>query len=423
MNPVFRHGYGLAHAGKLSLWVCSELLFAFFLTEVCKLTPGQMALCLGLSMLLNAASDILFGVMFADAMKRLRGIGAFQLLGAGGCALSFCLFSLTPYLAPEFRPLFALATVTAFRVWYSAYDQPQNILIPLLTSNDNARVSFVTLRFIYGGLARLMIAALFTPVFLAQQADNGAGPFFILACLLGVFSIGSAGLLNWMLGRPSVLSAENPQLKGKIRPSSPDLAWPAWRLFVLVLIASGIIAVWLKLEPYYARFVLTSHAEATAVITSVVVGSTLSQFFWRYLGTKVSLNDLLRLALITQILVGVAFFLVARLGLAGALLGGMGFGLAQGGIGVGLWGLMGTVANHLEAKIPSSWVAGGFSALSKIGHALSFYLAGLILSAQNYRAANAQIYALEVGMLVSVVAGSLLMLVLAHPVLMRNKSL
>ncbi len=423
MDPVFKHGYGVAHAGKLSLWVCSELLFAFFLTEVCKLTPGQMAVCLGVSMLLNAASDIVFGVVFSKDMKRLSSVGGFQLLGAGGCAVSLCLFSLTPYLDLDIRPLFALATVTAFRIWYSVYDQPQNILIPLLTNNDPERVSFVTLRFIYGGGARLMIAALFTPVFLPNPADNGARPFFILICLLGVFSIGSAGLLTWLLGRTTGLSAEKHLRNGNIRVRDPGLSWPAWRLFVLVLIASGVIGVWLKLEPYYARFVLTSHVEATAVMTSVVVGSTLSQFIWQHVGAKMSLNELLRLALIVQILAGIAFFFVARLGLAGALLGGMGVGLAQGGIGVGLWGLMGAVANHLEPRIAPSWVAGGFSALSKTGHALSFYLAGLILSAGNYRNPTSQVYALELGMVVSVLTGSLLMLLLIWPGLRRSRSL
>lgn len=50
--------YGSAHLGKSLFWYASELLFAFYLTELVGLPASRMGLVLAIGLLVSAAIDL-----------------------------------------------------------------------------------------------------------------------------------------------------------------------------------------------------------------------------------------------------------------------------------------------------------------------------------------------------------------------------
>jgi len=121
--------YGVAHGGKSLFWHASELLFGYFLTEICALSPQQMGLILSGSMLLSALVDVLTGRYLACSVTTTGRAAEVQWLGALASCLAFAVFGVSSLAPLNYRFAFALVSMIAFRLAYAFLDNPQNAML------------------------------------------------------------------------------------------------------------------------------------------------------------------------------------------------------------------------------------------------------------------------------------------------------
>ncbi|PTT45225.1 hypothetical protein DBR33_09280, partial [Stenotrophomonas sp. HMWF022] len=110
--------YLCAHFAKSQLWHTSGLLFAFFLTETCGLTPRAMGWVLGLTLFLNGLADLALGAKLDGRIADAAAAARLQARAAPAVAACFLLFAITPLMPTGCRVIWALTTLSGFRLIY-----------------------------------------------------------------------------------------------------------------------------------------------------------------------------------------------------------------------------------------------------------------------------------------------------------------
>lgn len=105
--------YLCAHFSKSQLWHTSGLLFAFFLTEACGLTPQAMGWVLGLTLFLNGLADLALGTKLDGRIADAATAATLQARAAPAVAACFLLFAITPLIPADWRVIWALVTLRA----------------------------------------------------------------------------------------------------------------------------------------------------------------------------------------------------------------------------------------------------------------------------------------------------------------------
>ncbi len=95
--------YLCAHFAKSQLWHTSGLLFGFFLTEACGLTPLAMGWVLGLTLCVNGLADLALGTKLDGRIVDAATAGRWQARAAPAVAACFLLFALTPVVPSDWR--------------------------------------------------------------------------------------------------------------------------------------------------------------------------------------------------------------------------------------------------------------------------------------------------------------------------------
>ena len=375
--------YGLAHGGKSLFWHSSELLFAFFLTEACGLSPRQMGLVLGASLAVSAGTDLAVGFVLGRRVQDARAAGVYQLTGMLLSAAAFWAFTLTA-TAPQgaIRLALALVALIAFRASYSLVDVPQNALLGLATRSDGERAVLSSVRYVFGGLANIIVAMAFAPMFQMKAGRSHPETFIIFAILIGLAAtISAAGLwarLRWGEHIEAVLDPSDPHRRPALNKARLG---PVLSIMFLITAATSIFS---RLEPYFAAYGLGPALQGGAILTCVALGSVASQPFWALLARSTSLGATFACAC-TALVVGSAAFdgLVLR-GVALGALGAALYGCGSGGVLMSLWAL---AASGAGARATISF--GALTCVSKLALALSAFLAGELLNGGAYRSAIA----------------------------------
>ncbi|EJL36450.1 hypothetical protein PMI01_00995, partial [Caulobacter sp. AP07] len=292
---AFVVAYGASHAGKSLLWYASELLFAYFLTEACGLPPRQMGLILGASLLLNALADLVGGLSLDRWVRTPGDAGRLQALGAilsAGMFVAFGLAGLVP--APD-RFAFALTTIILFRLTYAAMDLPQNALLALATADDGARARLASVRYVFAGVASIVVAGAFAPFL--QKASDAVAPaaFALFSTGLAACAAASAVFLWRRLSRDRpprlTTAASSAAATRRDEPVAPR----RWPLFLIMFAISASLSIFGRLEPYFVTYGLTSPLDGGALLVCGAVGALASQPFWSWRAQRRSLISTLRI--------------------------------------------------------------------------------------------------------------------------------
>ncbi|OYX17157.1 MAG: hypothetical protein B7Z07_00560 [Sphingomonadales bacterium 32-67-7] len=144
---------GLAHLGKSLFWYTSELLFAYFLTELVGLSVSKMGIVLATGFLISAVIDLAVGFGLGNRLTTASSAGRLQFVGALFCSASLVAVFLGAWIPMEFRFGYAIATGIAFRLGFAAYDIPQNALMALATADPHSRLRIASARIWFSGAA------------------------------------------------------------------------------------------------------------------------------------------------------------------------------------------------------------------------------------------------------------------------------
>lgn len=377
--------YGSAHLGKSLFWYASELLFAFYLTELVGLPASQMGMVLAIGLLFSAAIDLIVARVLDRRMMTAAGAAALQFKGSILCAITFVSIFLGFWIQPDLRFAYALATGLAFRSAYAVYDLPQNALMALATSDPASRNRVAATRIWFSGIATLIVAGAVGPL-IAGRDEATAWLYFGLAVCIAVPAILSAGLLARVVRGTGAATPADVSGASRRRLAPSPLFWI---LIALMFVTSLATPLFSKVEPYFAAYSLASPLWGGVIVVAMALGITLGQPIWNALTGRLSHAAVLAVGAMTQAL-GLGVFWILAPGAPAALAASaFVFGLGNGGVGMVLWGGFSEVVARFSQPGGAGRAYGLFTATAKLALALGGLGLGAALQVIDYRDVDA----------------------------------
>lgn len=386
VGSAFLFAYGAAHGAKSLIWHASGLMFAFFLTEAVGLPPSHVGLVLALSLLLNAAMDLILGWMLRNAVTTTVTAAKIQMMGSIATGVTLVIFASVGFLPEPFQFGFALASILVFRCAYPLLDNPQNAILAFATRDNGGRARLASTRYVVGGTAHLALAALFAPMMINVAAATQSSRFWWLCLILAVLTIGTSTYLYSHVRRhPDVCVEGVAKRKVSLARHLGGGRVAALAIFAMAFSISMSGPIFSRLNPYFTAFAVRDVFDASLILSAAAGGALISQFGWSRLAQSWPLVTVLRAALLTTIAGSVLFFLGASKGSAVVALCVAIYGIGCGGVMMSVWSLLAGVASAPGSRFPGTAAFGVYTCCSKIGQAIAAGAVGLILAGLDYR--------------------------------------
>lgn len=369
--------YALAHASKTLFWTASDIYFAFYLTQVCGLPPLVMGFVLAASYLVNAAADVLLGRHLGARVRSAVQAAQLQARGAVLCSITLVLFGLSALVPAGARLVACILALVAFRLSYSLYDIPQNSLLALAARHDRMRSRLAATRLFISGFARIALTVSFVPLFVRRTTDAQIGAFLVMVCLMALLSLGSAFALRARLrAEPSAIT----------RPSDAMAGRSATTLYLMMMALSFGTTIFTQLEPYLAAFILPSKWDGAALLTSVALGTSFSQFAWMAANRRAGQRNTAIAALLLTGVSTLLFLFLALTGGMGIMIAGLSYGASVGGLFFLLWTAIARHAANAHDGGGVTATMGAFAGSAKLGQSAAMIAVGLSLQQWGYGA-------------------------------------
>jgi len=369
--------YGAAHFGKSLFWYASELLFAFYLTEVAGLRPLYMGVAVATGLLVSAGIDLAVGRGLAGMMHAPASAGRLQLVGAITSTIFLIAVFLADRLPMGWRFSYAIAASVGFRMAYALYDVPQNTLLGLLEWPGVGRSGMSAIRLTGSGLASILVSFEVGAGFGAPLSHMGSANLLTIMIVFAVVALATSVVLQWALGPLQWSSSESGHGPGRSRRM---LLYP----LLLTLAASASFSLFTKLEPYFGVHTLGSARWAGLIIGAFSLGAVVAQPCWAYVVARFARKGILACQGILLLLTTLIFMTWARESQTLSLVLAFGLGILNGGVNLLLWRWIADVAAQDPAGRPSFAFA-IFSSASKVALAFAGIAIGVTLQSIDYR--------------------------------------
>ena len=357
--------YLIAHFAKSQLWHASTLLFVFFLTERCGLGAMQTGWIIGISLLANAAADMVLGRTWRGAAS-VGTVSRLQAVYAPLSAAFFILSCATALVAPSIRLGWALVAILGFRLTYPLIDVPQNALVPLLMDTSAGRCRLLALRNITSQGANVCVSATAAPLLILRPDD---WTYFAWAIAVGSLSCASAALLT---------RVRLPAFAPAMPEDAPAGSTPGYRpLLILLALMVAAGAIFRMLEPYYAAFV----APGQGFLIWAALGALIAQPVWLIASDRIGTSAALCLTAGIVIVAAILLLTPLRTGSLGAPLIALGYGAGTGALWLALWSAVVVNANRRTAMAH----VGGVTGISKASQGIAAILIGHVLQPDGNR--------------------------------------
>jgi Na+/melibiose symporter-like transporter len=370
-----------AHFGKCLMWHASVVLFAFFLTETCHLTPAATGVLLASTLALNGVLDLLLGRWQHARLGSAMDAARFQAVGAAIAAAFFALFCASSLVPEGIRPAWALTTLIGFRCVYPLVDVAQNALIVLGSNTLTEREEITVRRIFFSALAHVTVCLGVAPLLLHLSKHSGA-EFALAGIVIALIVLVSAMRLGRC--RAEASATLPPSWPDRRSNAAPELRLRFSSIIVLTVVVGFLVAGFRKLEPYISAY---AQAPGTAVNLSaaVALGVLLVQPLWRVLLRSLGERGVFAVAGGALLCAGVLLHNLAGGGTyvtyAAGLLSGIGFS----GVGTALW--LGAAAK--TSKRTATMDYGALTCASKTAQAAGTLAVCLFLEQSDYRSALA----------------------------------
>ncbi|WBQ13101.1 MFS transporter [Hyphomonadaceae bacterium BL14] len=390
----------------------------FYATDILGLAPETAGAIILAAMLWDAALDPVIGFA-ADRFHTPFGkYGLYILAGAPLASLFLVLIFLLPAQSPD--PAMALlATLFAFKFFYTLIDLPHNALLARVSHDSRERGTIATTRFVFSSLGSLSIAA---GAYVIFDGEGGqAARFAAFAAVAGLLSL-AAMWTSWI----SVAQADragpavHPSFADLLRGLAALLSNREARVVLIVCFLSGAsIPLFARGLPYFAKYDLGAENLVAPALAVLVLGQALAAPIWNRVSARLEKARALVLAHGLAIAALAIFFLAPSDGgpiLWTAI-------LCLGAAGGGMWSLIWAMApdvvdlvEHESGVRPEAVIIALASDAMKIGLAVGALVFGFLLDAAGYQAGAVQsagtLLGLKVIMTLPAVIGSGLVAVL-----------
>jgi Na+/melibiose symporter-like transporter len=378
--------YGCAHFGKISFWYASEVLFAYYLSEVCGLSPARMGVVLALSFILGAAADLLVSELLRDYLQRIDNAVRLQLVGAMTSAAALSGLFMGTYVPADARLAFALLFAGAFRLSYVLFDLPQNVLLSIATSDEHSRARLASLRIFFSSVGSMLVAVSVAPLMSDTIALPHSTRFMLLASALSLLAIAGALALTraargWQRSAPAALPTRS-------APVGTGGGFPAhmWLNIFMSFSITLLVSCFGKVAPFYAAYSLSGIAWSVYVLPGAALGSAVSQPAWTWLALRAGRSGTLAAGATMLSAAALVFLLFGGVPPA-AIVAAFFIGASSSGMGMTLWAAFaGMVSRH--AGMSASKAYGWLTAALKVALACGGLGIGAVLTRIDYRSAH-----------------------------------
>lgn len=375
----------MAHLGKSLFWYSSEILFAFFLTELAGLAAQDMGLVIASGFLASAVIDLVLGHSLSRWLTSARSAGRLQFFGAVACSFGLTAVFLGALIPTDWRFAYAIGAGILFRFTFAIYDIPQNALMALGTGDSVSRLSLASTRIWFSGIATMLVATTVGPLVALRSTDSGLEYLFALTAAFSVFSVSSSALLARAMGG-SVRTRSSEIPKG----TDKTLVGTFWVLLLVMVASSTFTPAFGKLEPYYASFVLKSAWWGGVMMVAMAGGVVIGQPLWPCLCRQLSGGIVMMLNAALQILaLGLLWSTDPSAPFLAAIAAFL-FGVGNGGIGMVQWAAFSeTVAQLAPSRTGLAY--GLFAASSKLALAGGGIIIAEGLAGKDFRGAESAV--------------------------------
>ena len=374
--------YTAAHYGKSLFWYMSEILLGFYLAEVYRIAPTDIASLLLIFLLWDAITDPLIGFWLARRSAGTVSLLRAQMLGA---VLSAGVFTAVFWRPPDDQGLFGYALVVGllFRSAYSLYDVPQNVLMRRLAVDSQTRFLMSSLRTAFSAVATLSVSLAITWILSGESQSAISTGYLSVAVLFALIAILSAALLCFV-------ATSLPQERQA--PPAPQalhivttIRVPAIRnAFLAVFCASIGWPLFSKLLPFHAAYVLQGDRMVGAMVAAIAISSAVSQPLWMAMNRRIRKERLLLFALSAIWIAGGTFLLFAHRGALSALLATAALAAVSSLVSALLWAYFADQLSQLQGEVSDVFAFGLFTFMSKFGLGVSGFALGWVLEWSDY---------------------------------------
>ena len=389
--PAGRVAYASGNFGKSVVGSYLDIFALFYLTDILHVSAGLAGLMLLTSLVWDGLANPVVGVA-ADRLRRaLSTAKAFFFIGAPLTALTFVAFFHSSHVPPEFRHVYLLATLLAFRTAYTIVDVPHNAMLALMTDSSFERTNIASLRIFFSSAGRIVVT-LAAAYFLAQGAADSATRFANAALGFAAVYLVVLGVCMRAVSRIAIRTAGPPgsfarNLRAVFRAMEGNRQLLI--VFGLTALTSATVPVLASAILYFAKYGLHNVELASTALMLMACAQALSLLFWSKLANRLA-HKKHALQVANGVLAGVGLLFMSTLGTPPALLSLTALaGFAVGGIHMLNWSMlpdaMDAHRNTGSERYDMS-IFGLYTLTNKTCHGISQGLTGLVLVWFGYRA-------------------------------------
>ena len=394
--------YGFGDAASNLFWQTTVLYLLFFYTDVFGLTAAAAGTMIFVSRLLDAFFDVVIG-MTADRTKSRWGkFRPFILLGAVPLSVAAVFAFTTPAFADTGKLVYAYVTFIFFMFMYSAVNIPYTALLGVISGDPVERTSAASFKFIGAFLACSVVGATALPLTKYFSPDNAAKGWQITMALYGVVAVVLFFITFFSTHeRIQPIAKEKTSITRDLGDLTQNVPWIL--LFATTILFLLFVCIRMSVTTHYFKYYIgeqevtlfgTTHKYGFEVLASAfntigsvfaILGVFLVPWFVRLVGRKTATISLFITAMVCT---GAFYFLkptdllwIFALQVVGSLTGGP--------ISTLLWVMYADTADYSEWKTGRRATGLVFSASimsNKIGWAIGFMIAGLILATTGFKA-------------------------------------
>ena len=394
--------YGFGDLASCLFWQTTVLYLLFFYTDVFGLTAAAAGMMIFVSRLLDAFFDVVIGMSADRTRSRWGKFRPYILFGAVPLSVAAVLAFTTPAFGDTGKLVYAYVTFIVFMFLYSAVNIPYNALLGVISGDPAERTSASSFKFIGAFLACSIVGATALPLTKYLSPDNAAKGWQMTMTLYGVAAVILFFITFFSTHeRIQPIAKEKTSITRDLGDLTRNVPWML--LFAATILFLLFVCIRMSVTTHYFKYYIgeqevtlfgTTHKYGFEVLASAfntigsvfaILGVFLVPWFARLVGGK---KALLSLFITAMVCTGAFYFLkpadllwIFALQMIGSLAGGP--------ISTLLWVMYADTADYSEWKTGRRATGLVFSASimsNKIGWAIGFMIAGLILSTTGFKA-------------------------------------
>lgn len=287
--PAYRKaGYALGIHGIMYFWYATNLFLFYFYTDVVGLTPAQTGTIFLISLIWDAITDPIMGVITDRIVARGGRYRPLVLVGGMPFCLSFVAVFHVPAAVNPF--VYCLLANIVFRLFWTMTYIPYTSMLTRITTDSQERSSIGGYKTVFTALAKLPVSYFVLALVAILGAGDEASGFLYTMSLIAVMGciafVGCYALTPEDADVNIGSTRKNPapaQIYANFRSNTQF-----WIVLFALFAASGAYGVLLQSIIYYFKYNIGDAGSAKLAFTAIAIAGLTAVPIWMHVIRKTS---------------------------------------------------------------------------------------------------------------------------------------